>query len=70
MMSELQEIYSKKENTLGDTVQSALAQIEEKKYDVELIKRGFSKTQIRKYGFAFNGKRVLIGEETKKLTKC
>ncbi|MBD5088188.1 MAG: hypothetical protein HDT30_05165 [Clostridiales bacterium] len=51
----------RKENTLEDTVQSALAQIEEKKYESDLLTRGFVKNQIRKYGFAFEGKRVLIG---------
>lgn len=51
----------RKENTLEETVQSALAQIEEKKYESDLLARGFAKNQIRKYGFAFEGKRVLIG---------
>ena len=51
-----------KEKSLEETVQSALAQIEAKKYETELQKRGFAKEQIRKYGFAFEGKKVLIGE--------
>ena len=50
------------ESTLEDTAQSALRQIEEKNYDAELISRGIEKERIRHYGFAFEGKRVLIAE--------
>ena len=50
------------EQTLEDTVRVALKQIEEKSYDTELIARGIEKDRIRHYGFAFEGKRVLIGE--------
>ncbi len=49
------------ENTLEDTVKSALAQIEEMKYEQTLIDHGVPKEKIRKYGFAFEGKKVLIG---------
>ena len=40
---------------------AALAQIEEKKYAEELIARGIAENRIRSYGFAFEGKKVLIG---------
>ena len=50
-----------KEKTLGDTLASAHAQIEEKKYAASLMERGFREEQIHKYGFAFDGKQVLIG---------
>lgn len=53
---------AQEELTLEDTVQSALVQIEEKHYDTELIERGISKSKIRHYAFAFEGKKVLIGE--------
>lgn len=51
------------EETLEDTAQSALKQIEEKNYDAELISRGISRERIRHYGFAFEGKKVLIMEQ-------
>lgn len=53
---------AQEELKLEDTVQSALLQIEEKHYDTELIERGISKSKIRHYGFAFEDKKVLIGE--------
>lgn len=49
------------ERSLEDTVQNALHQIEDKEYDAELIARGIPKSHIRHYGFAFKGKKVLIG---------
>ena len=51
------------EKTLEETVQTALAQIEAKKYDAELLELGVSKEHIRHYGFAFEGKKVLIGQK-------
>ena len=48
------------EKTLEETVASSLAQIEEKKYDAELINRGVDKENIHHYGFAFRNKEVLI----------
>lgn len=48
-------------NSFQETIASAHAQIEEKQYEVNLIAKGISKDKIRKYGFAFEGKYVLIG---------
>ena len=52
-----------KEESLQHTVQNALLQIEEKNYDTELLTRGIPKSKIRHYGFAFCGKKVLIGTD-------
>ena len=49
------------EATLKETVQSALEQIEKKQYAAQLIASGIPKEHIRSYGFAFEGKKVLIG---------
>ena len=49
------------EETLKDTVQEALEQIERKQYAAQLVSRGIPREHIRSYGFAFQGKHVLIG---------
>jgi len=49
------------EKEISDTVAAALRQIEEKGYEQILLDAGVKKTRIRKYGFAFEGKKVLIG---------
>ena len=49
------------ETDLSDTVRAALEQIERRQYDAALAARGIPRNRIRKYGFAFQGKKVLIG---------
>ena len=52
-----------KKETLEEAVRSALDQIAEKNYDAELLSQGIPADRIRHYGFAFKGKKVLIGQD-------
>ena len=49
------------EKELSDTVQAALRQIETQNYQSVLMEKGIPEKHIQKYGFAFCGKKVLIG---------
>lgn len=51
----------RKDKDLEAAVAAALQQIEEKNYAAVLEEKGFDRGRIRKYGFAFRGKEVLIG---------
>ena len=57
---EFKVINPRKENSLEETVEAALKQIEDRNYDAELINRGVNKENIHHYGFAFKSKEVLI----------
>lgn len=48
------------EKDLLDTANKALDQIEQRRYEEILVEKGIPKDQIRKYGFAFCGKKALI----------
>lgn len=58
---EFKVFHPRREQTIEDTVRAAHAQIEEKQYAAALIAKGIPETHIYKYGFAFEGKNVLIG---------
>ena len=61
MIMEFKVYHPKKEKNLEETLQNALRQIENKQYDTDLLAQGIPAERIRKYGFAFEGKNVLIG---------
>lgn len=50
-----------KKQTLEDAAAEALEQIDRMHYAADLEAKGFPPERIRKYGFAFEGKKVLIG---------
>lgn len=50
----------KGEKDLSDTAANALKQIEDKKYDTDLLARGIPAERIYKYGFAFRGPECFI----------
>ncbi len=51
----------RREKSLEETVQAALKQLSEKQYQQTLLDQGIDREHIRQYGFAFEGKRVMIG---------
>lgn len=53
---------AKDEESLADTVRAALDQIEKKQYAAILQAKGIKSDRIRKYDFAFEGEKVLIGD--------
>lgn len=53
---------ARKDKNLEECADRALEQIERKGYDKALVARQIDYTRIRKYGFAFEGKKVLIKE--------
>ena len=60
MILEFKVRHPEDEESLEETVRSALKQIEDKNYSASLIAEGFPEENIRKYGFAFEGKKVRI----------
>ena len=61
MIIEFKVCRANKKQTLEDAAAEALEQIDRMHYAADLEAKGFPPERIRKYGFAFEGKKVLIG---------
>ena len=70
ILMEFKVFQPKREKDLEESVEKALQQIEEKNYEAVLAAKGILKEKIRKYGVAFKGKEVLIGESGVCQEKC
>lgn len=57
-------VQEEEEKELADTVEEALRQIMERNYKASLVAKGIQEERIRMYGFAFCGKKVLIGRKS------
>ena len=64
MILEFKVYNPRKEKTLEDTVQKAFTQIEKKQFETVLTSHDILSDRIHKYGFAFEGKKALIGAGT------
>lgn len=64
VIMEFKVIDKKNESSLSDTADATLKQIKEKNYKQDLYEKGFCNEQILSYGFAFEGKTVLIKKES------
>ena len=60
---EFKVVHTRRGETPEDALKAALEQIEKKKYETILMEKGVPREKVRKYGFAFCGKNVLIGSD-------
>ena len=67
---EFKSISQSKEHNLKETCNNALKQIKERDYIKDLILHGVAKNNIYVYGFAFQGKKVLICGGAEEMLDC